>query len=578
LERRLAAILAADVVGYTRLMGADETGTLERLKSLRTELVQPKIAERKGRIVKLMGDGLLAEFPSAVEAVNCAVDLQRSLASYDTDTPDEYRIRLRIGVNLGDVIVEGADIYGDGVNIATRLEALAEPQGICISAGTFDAIDGKVDADFEDFGKQRVKNIAKPIRVYRWTFGGVQGGPPTRSAEPSVLPDKPSIAVLPFTNMSGDPEQQYFSDGITEDIITELSRFTALEVVARNSTFVYRDQAVDVSAVGRKLGARYLLEGSLRKASNRIRLTAQLIDVQTNKHVWAERYDRELEDIFSIQDELVHAIVATLAGRLADADAKRSLMKPPDSLAAYDCYLRAIELDRKFDLDSSREGLELAKKAIELDPRFARAHAVLAMTMVTVGWFRNDNSQRHLEEVLRIAKTGVSLDPQDSFCHWALGLVYIRHNELALARDALELALKLNPHDAVVWTDYAWYYVCIGEPQKALQLLDEREVVDPIPPNWHWEIRGEALYGLRRYAEAVACFERIPNTHFWIHRNLAACHGQLGNIDKAQRHWTQVLEVVPDAKAGRNFPTIYASDPTVKDHWYEGLQKAGLTA
>jgi TolB-like protein len=578
LERRLAAILAADVVGYTRLMGADETGTLQRLKALRTELVQPKIAERKGRIVKLMGDGLLAEFPSVVEAVNCAVDIQRSLAKHDTNFPDERRIRLRIGVNLGDIIVEGSDIYGDGVNVAARLEALAEPGGICLSGTAFDMVDGKLDLAFEDGSEQRVKNIAKPLRVYRLRAHDTHESPAPPSEPRLSVPDKPSVAVLPFTNMSGDPDQEYFSDGITEDIITELSRFTTLEVVARNSTFVYRDQAVDVNDVGRKLGARYLLEGSLRKAKNRIRLTAQLIDVQTSKHVWAERYDRELEDIFSIQDELVHAIVATLAGRLADADAKRSLMKPPESLAAYDCYLRALDLDRKFDPESSREGLELAKKAIELDPTFARAHAVLAMTLVTVGWFRNDNSQSHLDEVLRIAKTGVSLDPQDSFCHWALGLVYIRHNELVLARDALELALKLNPHDAVVWTDYAWYYVCVGEPRRALQLLDEREAVDPIPPNWHWEIRGEALYGLRQYAEAVACYERIPGFYYWIHRNLAACHGQLGNIGKARSHWAQVLEVIPDAKAGRDFPTIYASDPAVKDHWYEGLQKAGLTA
>jgi TolB-like protein/Tfp pilus assembly protein PilF len=573
LERRLAAILAADVVGYSRLMGRDETETLQRLKSLRKDLVQPKITERKGRIVKLMGDGLLAEFPSVVEAVQCAIDIQQGAAEYEPHVSDDRRIRLRIGINLGDIIVDGSDIYGDGVNVAARLEALADSGGIYVSGTVFDHVKGKIGLEFEDLGEQEVKNIDRPVQIYRVSLaGGVDVGSPALE-----LPDRPSIAVLPFNNMSGDPEQQYFSDGVTEDIITELSRFATFEVVARNSTFVYRDQSINVSDVGKKLGARYLLEGSLRKASNRIRLTAQLIDVQTGKHVWAERYDRELEDIFVIQDELVHAIVATLAGRLADVDAKRALMKPPDSLAAYDCYLRALDLDRKFNPESSREGLDLAQKAIEIDPKFARAHSVLAITLVTVGWFRNDNSQSHLDEVLRVAKTGVSLDPHDSFCHWALGLVYIRHNELVLARDALELALRLNPHDAVVWTDYAWYYVCIGEPRRALQLLDEREAVDPIPPNWHWEIRGEALYGLRRYAEAVACLERVPSLHFWIHRNLAACHGQLGNIDKAQSHWAQVLEVVPDVKAGRNFPTIYASDPAVKDHWYEGLQKAGLT-
>ncbi len=572
LERRLAAILAADVVGYSRLMSEDEAGTLAALKSLRKDFIEPLIAAHRDRVVKLMGDGFLVEFQSVVDAVECAVAWQGGLGQRQGETP----LRFRIGINLGDIVIDDGDLYGDGVNIAARLEGLASPGGIALSQVVHDQVNGKVDASFEDTGEHKVKNIAKPIRVYRVRLDGptAETGFGTATA---TRPDKPSIAVLPFTNMSGDPKQQYFSDGITEDIITELSRFTALEVVARNSTFVYRDQAVDVSEVGRKLGARYLLEGSLRKAGNRIRLTAQLIDVKTGKHVWAERYDRELEDIFAIQDELVHAIVATLAGRLREADVKRSLMKPPDSLAAYDCYLRALDLDRKYELESSLEGLEFARKAIQLDPKFARAHALLATSTVTIGWFQTIRDQSHEDEVLRIAKTAVSLDPQDSFCHWALGLVYIRRGELDLARDALEWALRLNPHDALVWTDYAWYHICVGDSEKALQLLDEREAVDPIPPNWHWEIRGEALYCLGRYGDAVASYERLPTLPYWVHRNLAACHGQLGNIDKAQSHWAQVLEAVPDAKPGRDFAGMYAIDPAINEHWYEGLQKAGLT-
>ena len=571
-ERRLAAILAADVVGYSRLMGEDEAGTLATLKAVRTEVIEPLIAAHRGRVVKLMGDGLLAEFQSAVDAVECAVAWQGGLGQRQGETP----LRFRIGINLGDIIIDDGDLYGDGVNIAARLEGLASPGGIALSQVVHDQVNGKVDASLEDTGEHTVKNIAKPIRVYRVRLDGPTAETGSETAAPAPS-EKPSIAVLPFTNMSGDPEQQYFSDGITEDIITELSRFTTLEVVARNSTFVYRDQAVDVSEVGRKLGARYLLEGSLRKAGNRIRLTAQLIDVKTGKHVWAERYDRELEDIFAIQDELVHAIVATLAGRLREADAKRSLMKPPDSLAAYDCYLRALELDRKYEIESSLEGLELAKKAIELDPNFARAHAMLATSIVTIGWFQIDSSQSHEDEVLRIAKTAVSLDPQDSFCHWALGLVYIERGELDLARDALERALSLNPHDALVWTDYAWYHICVGDSEKALQLLDEREAVDPIPPNWHWEIRGEALYCLGHYAEAVASYERIPSLPYWVHLHLAACHGQLGNNDKAQSHWADVLELAPNAKASRDFMNLSSIDPAINEHWYEGLQKAGLT-
>jgi adenylate cyclase len=290
LERRLAAILAADVVGYSRLMGEDEAGTLERLKSLRRELVQPRIAERGGRIVKLMGDGLLAEFPSVVEAVLCAVEIQHAMPGREAAVAEEQRITLRIGVNLGDVIVEGSDIYGDGVNVAARLEALADPGGVCLSGPAFDTVDGKLDAAFEDIGEQTMKNIAKPVRVYRLRSASPQEAPPRQPAGSPPLPDKPSIAVLPFTNMSGDPEQEYFSDGITEDIITELSRFSSLFVVARNSTFSYKGRSVDIRRIARELGVRYVLEGSIRRAGGRVRITAQLIDSSSGNHIWAERY------------------------------------------------------------------------------------------------------------------------------------------------------------------------------------------------------------------------------------------------------------------------------------------------
>jgi adenylate cyclase len=304
LERRLAAILAADVVGYSRLMGADEGGTLERLKTLRRDLVQPKITERGGRIVKLMGDGLLAEFPSVVEAVQCAVDVQEAMEGRDAELADDRRIVLRIGVNLGDVMVEGSDIYGDGVNVAARLEALAEPGGLCLSGAAFDMVEGKLDAAFEDMGERRMKNIAKPVRVYHLTPSGVQASGTDRLTGALPLPDKPSIAILPFTNMSGDSEQDYFSDGITEDIITELSRFSSLFVIARNSSFAYKGQAVDVRRVAEELGVRFVLEGSIRRAAERVRITAQLIDSETGSHIWAERYDRELNDLFDLQEDI----------------------------------------------------------------------------------------------------------------------------------------------------------------------------------------------------------------------------------------------------------------------------------
>jgi adenylate cyclase len=331
-ERKLTTILAADVVGYSRLMGEDEAGTLARLKSLRKELMQPKIAGGRGRVVKLMGDGLLAEFPSVVEAVRCAVDIQQDMAGREADLPDERRLRLRIGVNLGDIIVEGSDIYGDGVNIAARLEGLAEPGGICISGKVYEEVRNKLPTAFEDLGEQEVKNIAEPVRVYRWTDAAVDPMPGTVGALP--LPDKPSIAVLPFTNMSGDPEQEYFSDGITEDIITALSKFRWFFVISRNSTFVYKGQAVDIKQVGRELGVRYVLEGSVRKTANRVRISAQLIEAETGKHVWAERYDRSLEDIFELQDEITSTIAAAVEPELAGSERMRSMRKPTEHLDA----------------------------------------------------------------------------------------------------------------------------------------------------------------------------------------------------------------------------------------------------
>jgi TolB-like protein len=484
LERRLAAILAADVVGYSRLMGEDETGTLERLKSLRRELVQPKIAERGGRIVKLMGDGLLAEFPSVVEAVQCAIDIQDSMSEREVDLPDERRIRLRIGVNLGDIIVEGSDIYGDGVNVAARLEGLAKPGGICISGKVYEEVRNKLPTAFEDLGEQEVKNIREPVRVYRWTDAAADPMPGMAGAEGALpLPDKPSIAVLPFTNMSGDPEQQYFSDGITEDIITELSRFTTLEVVARNSTFVYRDQAVDVSAVGQKLGARYLLEGSLRKAGNRIRLTAQLINVKTGKHVWADRYDRELADIFAVQDELVHAIVATLAVRLTAADTERSLRKPAQNSEAYDLYLRALSLDGLYDTESAHRARDLAVQAVAVDPGFARAHAMLSGQIFTCAWFDGTPDEQYTDEALRAAAKAVELDPDDSFCTSTLGTVHLIRCDYEQARHYFEMALKSNPHDTWVWADYAWYLMAVGKSEEALERLDSKEIFEPHPPS-----------------------------------------------------------------------------------------------
>jgi adenylate cyclase len=333
--RQLSAILAADIAGYSRLIGLDEEGTLARLKDLRRTAIDPRIIEHRGRIIKTMGDGLLVQFASAVDAVRCAVEVQREIAKQQGETDEDRRIEVRIGINIGDIVIDGDDIYGDGVNVAARLEGLSESGGICVSASVHEQVRDKLDLSFEDTGEHQLKNIARPMRVYRIT-----DTPRVAIPTPKGTPGKPSIAVLPFTNMSGDPEQAYFSDGITEDILTELSRFRALSVIARNSSFRFRGEDIDVVRVGRELNVQYVLEGSVRKMGNKIRITAQLIDAATGSHVWADRFDRSQEDIFAVQDEVVRMIVGTLAGRLQAVGVEKALRKPPANLAAYDCVLR----------------------------------------------------------------------------------------------------------------------------------------------------------------------------------------------------------------------------------------------
>jgi adenylate cyclase len=370
MTRKLAAIISADVVGYSRLMGADEAGTLAALKKHRRELIDPKIAEHEGRIVKTTGDGLLIEFPSVVEAVQCAVEMQRAICDRNADVPAVHRIEFRVGINLGDIIIDGDDIHGDGVNVAARLEGLAEPNGICVSRVVRDQVRDKLDVAFEDLGEQQVKNIARPLRVFRVAQPAIVRS--TASAKPALaLPDKPSIAVLPFENLSGDPEQQYFSDGITDDIITEVSRFRQLFVIARNSSFVFRGKQVDVAEIGRRLGVHYLVEGSVRRVDDRIRINVQLVDTVSGAHVWADRYDRDMKDLYAVQDELAHTIAATLTGCVESAETRQARRKPTNNLTAYDCYLRGVEHHRRLTVEDMARSREMFERAIELDPEFA---------------------------------------------------------------------------------------------------------------------------------------------------------------------------------------------------------------
>jgi len=440
-ERRLAAILAADVAGYSRLMGIDEEGTLASLKAHRRDLVDPKIAEHRGRIVKTTGDGALVEFGSAVDAVRCAMEIQRVMAERNVSMPEDHRIEFRIGINVGDIIVDSGDIYGDGVNIAARVEALASPGAICLSDNAYQQIKGKLVVDVSDMGEQQLKNITQPIRVYRVRLDEKIAG-----ATPA-LPDKPSIAVLPFNNMSGDPEQEYFADGMVEDIITALSRFRHLFVIARNSSFTYKGRAVDIKQVGRELGVRYVLEGSVRKSANRVRITGQLIDALTGSHLWADRFDGDLEDIFDLQDRITSSVVGAIAPKLEQAEIERAHRKPTENLDAYDYYLRGMTNFYQMTKEAQSEALRLFHKAIEIDPNFAAAHGMAAWCYAqrkSNGWMTD--RLRETADTARLARRAVELGKEDALALSSGGFA------LAYVADDLdgpafvERALLLNPN------------------------------------------------------------------------------------------------------------------------------------
>jgi adenylate cyclase len=516
LERRLTAILAADVAGYTALMGADEAGTLRRLTDLRRELLEPLIDDHRGRVVKLMGDGLLVEFASVVDAVACALAWQR-----DVSDRDEI-LRFRIGINLGDVIVEGGDIHGDGVNIAARLEGLAKPGGICISDDAYRQVRSKVDVKFEDLGEQELKNVAEPVRVYRV----MNYGSDFVSAEPiektSPTPDKPSIAVLPFTNMSGDPDQEYFSDGLTEDIITWLSRFHSLFVIARNSTFTFKGQAVNVQEVGRRLGAHYVIEGSVRKAGNRVRVTVQLIDAQTGNHLWAQNFDRDLDDIFAVQDEVTRAIVSSLPERVEAADLERMRRKRTDQMVAYDYFLHGRELHHKFMKDDCINGIELLEKAVELDPNFAQAWAWLSC-IVGQAWIRGylPNKSDLWKRCVAAARKALELDEGDSECHRILSEIYLIQKKYDQAEYHNERGLSLNPNDPRLVVQRGYILAYVGQPDIGVEWVNKVLTLDPFHPENYYANLGIVLHAARRYDDAVVVFKRVPALQASHHAYLA---------------------------------------------------------
>jgi TolB-like protein/class 3 adenylate cyclase len=513
-ERRLAAILAADVAGSCRLMGIDEEGTLARLKALRKTLFDPKIADHRGRIVKNTGDGALVEFASVVDAVRCAVEIQRGIAEQNIDVPQVKRIEFRIGIHVGDIIIEDDDIFGDGVNIAVRLEGIAEPGGVSISDDAHRQIRGKVEITFEDMGSQSLKNIAEPMRAWRARLTGetssaVQSGPAVSQPRALPLPDKPSIAVLPFTNMSGDPEQDYFADGMVDDIITALSHFKALFVIARNSSFTYKGRAVDVKQVGRELGVRYVLEGSVRKAANRVRIIGQLVDTATGAHLWAERFDGGLSDIFDLQDQVTESVVGAIAPAVEKAEIERAKRKPTDSLDAYAIYLRGVARSYQFaSRQANDEALRLFNSAIELDPDFASAYGRAAFCYVFAkinGWI--SGTPNEIAEVTRLAQRAVELGKDDAIALAASGyaLAYVVRDP-GVGAALIDRALVLNSNLAVAWSWGGWVNLWLGEPESALERFAHAMRLSPLDPRVTAMRSGtaHAHFFLGRYDEAAS--------------------------------------------------------------------------
>ena len=579
-ERRLSAVLAADVTGYSRLMGLDEEGTLALLKAHRHALIDPKIAEHRGRIVKTTGDGILVEFASVVDAVRCAVDVQRGMTERNGEAPPEKQIQFRIGINVGDIIVEDRDIFGDGVNVAARLEGICEPGGVCVSSRVLEDVRGKLNIDFEDMGEHQLKNIARPVRVFRARLSE----DPAPSPRPSLaLPDKPSIAVLPFQNMSGDPEQGYFADGIVEDITTALSRFRNLFVIARNSSFVYAGRAVDVKQVGRDLGVRYVLEGSVRKAANRVRITGQLISASDGMHLWADHLDGSLEDVFELQDRVTESVVGAIAPKLEQAEIERANRKPTANLDAYDCYLRGLACMRPLTDQSLSEALQLLYKAIELDPNFAAAFGLAAMChhwRKANGWMK-DAAQEGVETA-RLARKAAASGKDDALAlSWAgQSLAYLVGN-LDEGAGLIDRALALNPNLAEAWHWSSWVTSYRGDPDTALVHSARAMRLSPLDP----------LMGVMQAASAFAHFlaYRYDEALIWAEKAMrelphvvtpariaAASYALSGRMEQANEVMARLRQNDPTLRLSNikeRIPPLRQSDMT---HYVEGLRAAGL--
>jgi adenylate cyclase len=602
-ERRLAAILAVDITGYSRLMGEDEEGTLAALRAVRRELADPKIAEHRGRIVKTTGDGLLVEFASVVDAVRCAVELQREMIVRNTAAPAERRIEFRMGINVGDIIIEEGDIFGDGVNIAARLEALAEPGGICLSAAAHEQVRDRLDLAFDDLGEQQVKNIIRPVRVFRVTLthpaATAPGSPLSRNAgegaerqrrearegKPALtLPDKPSLAVLPFQNMTGDAEQEYFADGMVEEITTAISRLPWLFVIARNSSFTYKGKSIDVKQVARELAVRYVLEGSVRKAGNRVRITGKLIDARTGNHIWADRFDGTLDDIFELQDRVASSVVGAIEPKLRQSEIERATRKPTASLDAYDLYLQALARLHRYTAESFAEALALLQRALAIDPSYAPAAALFGYCRAvqrSQGWIAL--SADEIADSVRLARSALETlrnDPDTMI--WASWTLFRLAGETALAATLLDRAVALNPNAAMAWISKGWIHALRNQPEAATEALERALRLSPFDPLSYFASTGLAYAHLaaHRFEQAIEWADRASqDAPQYLQPTLVklAANAHLARLVEAHADLGRLLAARPALTVtGWRSSIIRLFAPEVVNLIVAGLRLAGL--
>ena len=573
MERKLAAILAADVVGYSALMAADEAGTFARLRTDRRELFEPEIKKHHGRIFKLMGDGLLAEFGSVVDAVECAVTLQRGMAERNASVPESKHIEIRIGINLGEVIVEGEDRYGDGVNVAARLQQLAEPGGICVSGKVSKEVEKKLAFGFEPMGEHQMKNIAEPIACYRVIL---QSSPPAQLAQslstPPRLPNRAAIAVLPFTNMSSDPEQEYFVDGLAEDLITDLSKVPGLFVISRHSSFAYKGKSIDIRSIAKDLAVRFVVEGSVRRALTRVRINVQLIDAEDGIHLWADRFDRDLADIFSLLDEVVGKIVSALADLLPSA--RPTPRRRATNLEAYDLFVRGRVLVTQ-SVESNRAARPLLEKSIELDPGFADAHAWLAMSHLWGFSYWGEPPEPHRSLALAVAQRAVSLDPENASAHAILGYILVQIRKPDEGAADLMTALQINPNHADAWAFLGVMKVLKGSAVEGIDDLRKAFRLNPHPPGWYYWHLGIVQYAAGRYEDAIETLRHEATHRSGSQRILAASLAQLGRVEEAKVEAAQFLAVHPHFST-HQWANAQPFQHEILKRFVDGYLKAGL--